>query len=174
MNTPGKAILNFGAMSGLGSFAVFLLLYYLGWNPLGQASWLGAWVPVVFICLSTAYVRNHLMGGYMSYGQAYRTGFLTAFGGAVLFSLMLYLFGKVIDPGLVESYKSEMLEGLENTKSIIGENLYESSVENLDKTTLFTIASGDFFSKALGGILVSLITAGFYRKQNPNPLKTEL
>jgi hypothetical protein len=165
MNPSGEVMLNYGAMSGLSSFAFFLLLYYTGYNPLGQASFLGSWIPIIFICLATGYYRDKLMAGQISYWQSFRIGFLTASSGAFLYALVVFIFASLVSNQLVEDYKNEMMEGLEKTKSILGESFYETNMENLDKTTLFTLVSGDFFSKTLGGFFISLVTAGFYRRQ---------
>jgi len=164
MNPTGKVMLNYGAMSGLCSFVFFLMLQGMGWNALGQASLLGSWIPVVFICLATGKLRDHFLGGFITYGQAFRLGFLTACSGAFLFALILYIYGTAVNHELIEVYKSDVLEDLEKTKSILNDTIYEASMESLDKTTMFTIASSAFFSKTFGGLLVSLITAGFYRR----------
>lgn len=171
MNPNGKVILNYGGGSGLSSFGMFLLIQWIGWNPLGQASLLGLWIPVVFICLATGYYRDHILDGTISYGQAFRVGFLTCSAGALLFALFLYIYGTIINPGLVDVYKQYLMEGIEQSKIFLGEDMfekiYQSSLENLDKTTMYTIASSDFFNKTFGGFLVSLITAGFYRRSYP-------
>lgn len=157
-------MLNYGAMSGLSSFGFFLILFYLGWNPFGQISFLGFWIPIVFVCMATGNMRNNLLGGYITYGQAFRIGFLTASSAGFLYALLIYIFGTLIQPGLIDIHKLELAEGIEKTRAIFGEKFYESNLENVDKTTIFTMASGEFFSKSFGGFLISLITAGFYRR----------
>lgn len=164
MNPSGKVILNYGAMSGLSCFGFFLLLFTLGWNPLGQISWLGAWIPVIFIALSTGYFRDKLSGGYITYGHAFRIGFLTACCGAFMFDSLVYIFGTFINNTILDTYKTDMLTELEKTKSMFGERFYELSMESLEKTTMYNIVSSDFFLKVLGGALTALITSGFYRK----------
>jgi hypothetical protein len=168
MSLSGKVLLNYGAMSGLSSFGFFLLLYYMGVNPLGMGAWLGSWIPIVFICLATGFMRNKVMGGFITYRQALRIGFLTAVSSGFLFALLVYIFGTVIQPGLIEEYKAGMVADMEQSKSLLPSEMYETALENLEKATLFNIVSADFFYKCVGGFLVSLITAGFYKRINFN------
>jgi hypothetical protein len=165
MNPSGKVVLNYGAMCGLSSFAFFIMLNYLGFNALGLASLMGAWIPVVFVCLATAAFRKRFSGGLMSYGQGFRIGFLTASAGAFLFALMIYIYGTAIDPGFIEIYKSGSIGELEKYRTPFMENMYDASIESVGNATMLAIAQDAFFSKTFGGVLISLITAGFYRRQ---------
>ncbi len=166
-----KTALNFGALSGVGSFVVFLILYALDKNPLGPASWAGAWIPVLFMVLATRYYRNHENRGYISYWQGFRLGFLTASSGALLFGALSWLFVTVIDNSILDAFKQESLEALELTegmmKSMIGESAFEQSVENINNMTMNDVATSDVFNKMLGGLLVAFITAAFLRRE-PN------
>jgi hypothetical protein len=162
-----RTALNYGAGIGISCFVVFLLIYFAGFNPLGNASWLGAWIPVVFICLSTRHFREQETEGFIGYGNAFRIGLLTAMAGALLFALIIYLFGTLIDSNLVTLYKNDVVEQLEQTKAFLGDSLYEKMMENVNQTTMFSISSGDFFTKCIGGLIVSLITAAVYKKDPP-------
>ncbi len=176
MNEPPviKTALNYGAMSGLGSFAMFLLLYWTSSNPLGQISWLGVWIPIVFIVLGTKHYRENEGLGYIRYWQAFRVGFLTAACGGFLFALLVWTFASVIDVNIVERFKEESLMYLEQSeqlsKSMFGDKLYDASIENIEKITTTSIASQEFWNKTFGGLIISFITAGILRKTPPSPI----
>lgn len=164
-----KTASNYGAMSGLASFAFFLLIYWSGSNPLGPVSWLGAWIPVVFMIPSVKKYRDRDCGGYVTYWPAYRASFLTAAFGALLFAALLWLFGTVIDSTILDKFREESLAYLtqneEMSRSLFGESFYETSVENIQKITLGNIATQDFIYKCFGGMMVSFIIAAvMYRK----------
>lgn len=160
-----KTAINYGAMSALASFAVFVALYYKGLNPLGPGSWLGAWIPIVFICLGTNFYRSHCLNGFISYGQSFKIGFLISLASGFLFALLIYIFVTLIDGNVIEVYKEEMRIGMEEAKFIFSRDMYEQGLESIEKLTITTIAYNDFFMKVIGGVLVSLITAAIYRKQ---------
>ncbi|MEP7171229.1 MAG: DUF4199 domain-containing protein [Bacteroidota bacterium] len=162
-----KTAMNFGAMSGLGSFAVFLGLYYKGISPLGNASWLGAWIPVVFICIATKNYREHVLGGEISYGQAMKIGLTTAMAASFLFVLLIYIFATIIDGSVVEKLKAEQIEQLDFSKLYFGDDFYSDLKDNVEKLTIKEIAFNDFFMKMIGALLVTFVTAAIYRKQNP-------
>lgn len=162
-----RTILNYGALSGLASFAVFLALYYKGMNPMGAASWMGAWIPVVFICLATKRYRDDYNEGFLTYGQGFKTGLMTTFAASLLFALLVYIFATLIDHSMLEMYKTEMRNGMEETKFIFSDEMYERGLESIEKLTITTLAYNDFFMKMLGGLVVSLITAAIFRRQPP-------
>lgn len=166
-----RTALNIGALFGLCSFVFFLLMYYSGLNPLGPSSWLGLWIPMVFIIWSIRHYRDHECGGYVSYWRAFRTGLLTTMCGALLSALLLYIFGTIGATGLLEDYKEQMLKGLEETekmmRSMLGDKAFDMTVDNISQTTLSSLASSDFFNKTFGGVFVSLIVSAFLKRNPP-------
>lgn len=165
-----RTALNFGAMSGISSFALFVILYVKGINPLGPSSWLGAWIPVVFISISTRYYRDRILGGFIKYWEGFRTGMLTAICSSFLFALFIYSFAKLYGADIVELFKADAIQALEDTKYILGDDLYDEGMSSIDKVNIGTIAANDFFTKMLGAVLVCFITAAAYRKL---PLPTD-
>lgn len=167
-----RTALNIGALYGLSSFAFFLLMYYAGLNALGTSAWLGMWIPLVFTIWSIRFYRDRECGGFISYWRAFRTGLLTIMCGAMLSALLLYLFGIIGAPDLLDNYKEQMLKGLEETEDMMtglfSDKMYDMMVDNINKTTMSSIASSDFFNKSLGGAILSLIAAAFL-KRNPPP-----
>ena len=131
-----KTALNYGALSGVGSFLVFLALYFMNLNPLGPASWMGAWVPLLFMVLATRHYRHYENGGFLRYWQGFRIGFLTASSGALLFGALAWLFVTLVDITVLERFKQESLEALELTegmlKSMMGDSAFEQSVESIN------------------------------------------
>ena len=166
--SPFKTAVNFGAMSGLSCFAIFVILYKLGINPLGPASWLAVWIPPAFIVIATKRFRDYECGGFISFSMAFRAGLLTAISGGFLYALIVYIFGTLIDPALIDDFKELMLADLEQTesmiRSIVGDSVYEQSIEEMKNTTLKSIAMTDFFYKFFGGIIISLITAAILKR----------
>lgn len=166
-----RTALQYGAYSGLSCFAFFLLLYYSGHNPLGKWSWLGAWIPIVFIAVGTKHFRDVVLDGYINYGKALSIGTLISAAAAITFSLLVYCFGSVIATSLAEMQFNDAVNTLEKGKDILGEEWYEKTMTQLEESkntiTTASIAFNDFFSKSLGGFIVSLIVAAFYKREKP-------
>ncbi len=166
-----RTALNYGALSGLGSFAVFIILYFLGFNPLGPSSWAGAWIPVVFMVLSSRHYRNIENGGYLLYWQGFRIGLLTASAGALVYGVLSWAFVTVFDPGILDTFKQQSLEALELSegimKSMMGEAAYDQSIEGINNMHMEDVAASDVMNKMFGGLIAAFITAAFMRR-DPN------
>ena len=138
---------------------------------MGPGSWLAAWIPPLFIFLAVKRFRNHESGGYIRFKAAFVTGTMTAMSGALLYSLIIYIFGTLIDPAIIDNFKELMLADLEKTedmmRSMVGDSIYEQSIEEVKKTTLRSIATTDFIYKSFGGGIVSLIVAAILKHKKP-------
>lgn len=154
-------------MSGLSLFLVFILLYFAGFNPLGGISWIGAWIPLVFIVIATKFIRDQVMGGFISYGIAFRTGLLTVFFSSLLYVLLVYVFGRLIDDSIVVMYQEEIRKSAEEAQAILSDKMIDQVLEEAENVTMSSIALNDFTGKMTGGIIISLITAAFLMRKQP-------
>ncbi len=163
--------LHFGGIQGVATFAIFLLLYWMGINPLGNASWLGAWIPVLIIAKATRSYRDHELEGFISYSEGFRMGLFTAIAGGLLSALLIFIFCTLVDSTIVDEFKEQTLSQLElveaQMKGLMGDTLYENAVETYNNINLQSIVSSEFFNKLLGGLIISLITAAIYKKDKP-------
>lgn len=160
--------LHHGAYYGLAAFAFYVLMFYTLGNPLGPISWLGAWIPVVYICKATKDHRDVDLGGYITYWEAFRTGFFTiAFGGA-LFAIMLYLFASVVAVNLLDDYKKMTIDQTEIFKMYpYFEKYIDKIIKSINDLTLSDAISGDYYNKVLGAAITAFITAAIYSKPKP-------
>jgi hypothetical protein len=161
-----RTAMHYGALSGIGSFLIFLAIYWKGSNPLGAASWLGAWIPVVFLCISIKYFRDKLLGGFITYGQAFKTGVMTTLFASLLFGFMVYIFSYLTHAAFLQAHIQEALLGLEQSKMFFNDELYAEMEEKIESLSINEVVLNDFFTKMLGGLIVSLFAAAYYRR-NP-------
>jgi Protein of unknown function (DUF4199) len=166
-----KTSLNYGALSGLVAFVIFLLLYWANLNPLGPASWLGAWVPILFMALATRHYRKYENGGYLMYWNGFRISFLTACSSAFVYGALSWFFVSYVDGELLDRFKQESLEAMELSegmmKSIVGESAFDQSVQSITNMEMAELTSTDVFNKIIGGIFCAFIIAAFYKRE-PN------
>lgn len=163
-----KHYINIGSQSALASFAFFLLLYVLDINPLGNVSWLGAWIPILFIVRGTKQFRDKFNGGLLTYWKGVATGFFIAFFSASLFAFLIYIFMKVIDPSILDRHLTEIMEGIQKMAPMLSEEqfdmVYSRMEEALPQMTTGNIAMGDFWNKIIGETIVCFIVAAILRK----------
>jgi hypothetical protein len=156
--------LNYGSLAGIASFAFFLILYLLGYNPLGGLSWLGAWIPIVFIVLGIKKHRDENLDGYISYGQALGQGTMISIVFASFFAILVYLFGTLIDGTIVDAVVQESIEALEKARGFMSEEMIDMTIEQLEQTTIGNLAMTDFWNKFFGGFIVSLIVSAILKR----------
>jgi hypothetical protein len=166
-----KTALKYGAIAGLGNFVFFLLIYFMGKNPMGNWSWAGIWITIVVLVLGTKYHRNNDLGGYMTYGRGLGIGMLIIGFNAFLFALLAYSFGNFIDASIPQMVINDFMEGMEKARKFLGEDKYQTIMDayekNKDQFNMSRIAIGDFEAKVIGGFIVCLITAGIFARKRP-------
>jgi hypothetical protein len=97
-------------------------------------------------------------------------GLMTALSASFLFALLIYIFVTIFDSSVIELYTNEMKAGLEETKFMFSDEMYDKAMEGFEKLTIVTIAYNDFFIKMVGALLVTFVTAAIYRKV-PSPFE---
>lgn len=163
-----KHYINIGSQSALASFAFFLLLYILDFNPLGNLTWLGAWIPVFFIVRGTKQFRDKLNGGILTYLKGFSVGLMIAFFSATLYAFLIYIFLKVIDVSVIDRHVTEIMEGIQKMASILSEEqfdmVYAKMEEALPHLNPANISMGDFWNKMIGESIVCFIVAAVLKK----------
>jgi len=161
-----KTALHYGALNGIGIFLFYMLVYFLGFNVFGPATIAGAWIPVVFVVLAIKFHRDQNLGGVISYRQGLSMGLVTTLFSSTLFGLAFYLFGTLLDPGIVESYKIQAEQSLEEGKSILPDAMFDRAMESIELVTMGSLSFSESFNKIIGGGFVSFIAAAFLKRKS--------
>ena len=166
-----KIPLNYGSMAGGLAFLFFLIYYAFGFNPIGNITWLTFWIPIPFIVMGIKKFREEQGGGYITYGNAFRIGFIISFMYASLFAMLVYLFGAFIDGSFIEDIIATTATEMENNRemmiSLMGEEYYEQTLNEILELTIGSQAMSEFFNKMLFTFVSTLIAAGFLKKKPP-------
>lgn len=165
--------LSYGAYYAVSAFAFSVIIYFTLGNPLGVLSWLGVWIPVLFICLAIKNHRDKHSFGNINYWEAFKVGFYTIVYGGALYAMLVYVFGVTIAQQMVDDYKMQVYQQTEEIQKyfLFNENFIDKMLDGIEKTTLGSLLSGDYINKIIGGAIVSLIAAGVYKK---NKLPTDI
>jgi len=168
MNTDNltKTALHYGSLCGLSMFGFYALLHYSGFNIFGNISLTGIWIPLLFIIRALKTHRNVNLGGSMNYGQGFRMGITTSFFSALLFGLLFYLWGVFLETGLANEYKIYASQSLEQGRELLSDSFVEQALDSIEEATISSLAFSESLSKVFGGVLITLIAAGFLKRQN--------
>jgi len=128
-----KIILNFGSLAGIAYTLLFVVYYFLGINPLGNAGLLSSLFIALVIYLSIKKTREEVFEGYISYGQALSTGVLTAFIYASFCGIINYIFLNYFFVDVFVAHKEflfqEMAKTLDLLERFMGHTATDKSLE---------------------------------------------
>lgn len=170
---PGHPLIRIPIRYGLiGIFlygTLFLLLYFLGYNPLvaGRPWDFGFLLMPLMIFFAIKDFKVNHNSGELRFWQGMTAGFVTYFVLALGVALFIFVFLKV-DPAILDSYIQDRLALLENSKEHfveqLGEDLFEEQVDRMSHTTAVVVALDDFWKKLLIGLFLTILIAAILRK----------
>ncbi|HEY1024133.1 MAG TPA: DUF4199 domain-containing protein [Sphingobacteriaceae bacterium] len=171
-----KSALTNGAVLGVISFVITILIYYMAPALLGSTMFGFAMMAVslVLYIIFTLDLRKKI-GGFWSFKDALRGIFLMAFISGIISLLGNYVFYNFIEPGAYEKISEHVVNGLTSTFENAGMN-QEQIDETLEKMqeslkSQYSPTLGDLF-KSLGFAIIiqfvmSLIFAAIFKKEQP-------
>lgn len=162
-----KIPFSYGFFAAVAAFCAFLLVYLLDFNPLGNVSWFWSWIILTAIVLGMRHFRDKANGGYVTYGKALLAGVIITLIYSGLYDALVYAFGKFVDPSLINQFILEAEEGMERASDFLSAEQYDMIMEEIDKISIGNWAWSDFQTKAISGLVISLIAAAFIKKSPP-------
>ncbi|PVY36575.1 DUF4199 domain-containing protein [Pontibacter virosus] len=157
----------YGVLCGLASFVIILALHLMGYNALGEA---GRWsyLPLpVFIFMGLRYFKRFHdaeVGFWKGLRVSLSVTFYTAMSAAMLLYLMLYLVGPEIIQHHVVELRAMLDQSREAQIKLIGEANFEQAYQELDHLSPSMLATHDFLSRMIVGVMFSVVAAVFFRK----------
>jgi len=155
-----------GVFLGIALIIFSLILYLLDINRQSGWNYLSLLVMALGLYWAMITVRDKTLGGTMSYGQAFGTGFWAGLVAVIISTIFTYLYVTVIDPGFAEEILIEAEENLlEANRNMSDEELDRA----LSITEMFTTPVMITVLGFLGGIffatILSLIIAIFAKRE---------
>ncbi len=171
-----KSAINGGLLLGLIQIIFSVILYVLDIMPIGFSSMgimlvISLLIYFFVIFYSSKSYRNNILGGYISYGQAFVFGLLLAVLSAILIAIYNYVFNAFIDPEYSEKILSASRSWTESFMESKGvpEAQIEEAMDKIDAkgavTPLKSIKQA-LIGGTVFGVIVSLITAAIVKKKD--------
>jgi sulfite exporter TauE/SafE len=167
-NTFLKSTMTFGLITGL-ILVVYTLILYATNNilkPNFALNLINYIILIAGIYLGTRSFRDQFAGGYITYGKALGYGVVMSIFTGVVVGIFTYLLYAVIDPGLME----ESIKLIE--EEMLNQGMTADQVETISEMqkkirSPFMMLLGSVLNYALLGLIFSLITSAFLKKQKP-------
>lgn len=156
--------LNWGLIIGLASIVYSVILYMLNQMFNQALGYAGVIIIIVGLAIAMKNYRDKVLDGIMPFGKAFGFGMLIIIVAALLGSIFAYLLYTVIDPGLSE----RMIEY--TSEKMLNRGIPEAQLDVvLERAAKFQkplpIAITGFITSVLGGVVLSLIMAAIFKKE---------
>jgi hypothetical protein len=169
-----KVCVRYGAVAGVLSALLLIMLFYAGRNPMLIAPFLDFRIFVfgIFIFFSLKEYRDAYQGGLLYFWQALFGSFILVLLSSVISSTGLYIFG-VLEGKFVSDYIDGMTEYLKTFPpeeiERIGKDIYERNLQALPSTNMATLIQTHFAQGMMIGFFISIILSVILRRTNLNP-----
>jgi hypothetical protein len=169
-----KVCVRYGAVAGVLSALLLIMLFYAGRNPMLIAPFLDFRIFVfgIFIFFSLKEYRDAYQGGLLYFWQALFGSFILVLLSSVISSTGLYIFG-VLEAKFVSDYIEGMTEYLKTFPpeeiERIGKDIYERNLQALPSTNMATLIQTHFAQGMMIGFFISIILSVILRRTNLNP-----
>jgi hypothetical protein len=166
-NKPSTAIvtLGYGVIIALAIIVFSLILFLLNIAKGNGLEYLAYLILLGGLFLAQTNFRNKYHGGFIEYGKAFTIGMLTSLFVAIIYGIYTFVFLKYIDPGAMEEgmaiAEQQMMDRGMSDMEI------EQGMELARKFQSVGLATfGSFFITFIIGLILSLITAIFVKKED--------
>lgn len=163
-NSIYKNAANFGLILGLTIVIYTLVLHFLGASQNKAAGWVSVIFMAVAVQVGTKSFRDKFQGGYISYGRAVGSGMLIVVFGSLIQSFFIYIFYTYISPESLQDIFIAMEDAMLQQGS--SDEEIEMATKMLKAYTgPLTMAITAVFGSAFWGLIISLITSAFLKKE---------
>jgi hypothetical protein len=163
-----KNSLNIGTLAGIMAFTLFLLLYYIGISPLGIARFIGMPIPIMAVIWAGLKTRNQVLGGTMTFTQAFLSGSVTVLVWCTFKGFCMYIFMVAFKQHVIEQYIQFWNDYVEFVRVFSKEDASQYiDLELLAKdATPSLLMMGDITNNIIFGSFISMVIA-FIIKRAP-------
>ncbi|MCZ2444346.1 MAG: DUF4199 domain-containing protein [Flavobacteriales bacterium] len=162
--------INNGTLAGLASYALYIILYALGYSPLLDWRYLGIWIPFLFIYLSIKKTKKLINPEPLTFGRSFYTGIVTTFFMSSLKGILIYLTIILSGEGIIDQY-FEALQKIVDESKMNGEAILPilqdlpAMRKQFDADMLGVM---EFNLHFFGGAIASIILSFFLRAKKKN------
>lgn len=169
-----KTALYWGVVSGIASIILSVLMYVLGFMPTSfgriALSMLISLALLIIILVMAIKSYRSLLGGAITFGQAFKFGFFVLLFGTAISSIYTFIFLQFIDPEYLKNVMDQFMTNLEEFMLNRGvpEDQVAKAMEEANKPLPGPAKSAiqGFFQILIFSTIVNLIVAAIMKK-NP-------
>ena len=171
-----KPRVKYGIALGVINFLWILIIYVLGLSHTITGIML-AFVSLIFsivVCVLSIREERKLLGGFISFGDAFKVGFTTIFISGLIGLISQFIYTQVIDPTYMEYVTREVpiqfAEKFGAPEATLDEMREKLEQEPLPSFSLWEVTKS-IMGSAIFSAIIALIVGAIMKKRNPNPFE---
>ncbi len=160
----------FGLGIALASFLFFIILYLMGFTPLGNKKLPDIGFNII-LTAGAIWTYKRQNNGYIHTWEGISIGYLSNIIAIVLSAILIFLFLKFIDTSIINVYIKDMVSLVEKSKEqhikTFGEPSFNSLLKQIKLTTISDIFWDEITKKSIFLVIPIFIMAAIFRKIPP-------
>ncbi|MEX2513380.1 MAG: DUF4199 domain-containing protein [Cyclobacteriaceae bacterium] len=160
MNRFLLAAYPFGLAGGGLCVVAFLLMNFLGAEPIGMNLVFGYIIMPLFVFVGIKNFRDRYNGGNLHFSQGMTIGFFVYSIIALVSAVFIYLYLQ-FDTSIFEAFRQSNLNLMEENQAILVEQLnqkaYEDTYQSIGKMNIMDVAMNDLLRKIIPGLFFTII-----------------
>lgn len=159
--------LNFGAITGGALILLSLLVYLLDLSTKNPLNYLAYFIFICGMVIGIKTYRDNVLGGYISYGNAFLSAFYIGLIAAFIGSVFTFIMVKWIDPSIVDRVMEQAEETMLEKYPDMSQDQMDTALAMTRKfTNPVWMAFWGFVSNVIVSLILALIIAIFMKKNN--------
>ncbi|HOI00573.1 MAG TPA: DUF4199 domain-containing protein [Bacteroidales bacterium] len=145
-----------------------LLIYALGMMQNKALGFVSILLLIGGMYIGTKNYRDHVLGGFMTYGKAFTTAFFIGLVASVLLSVYTYFFYTFFDPGMIDVIVEQAEETmLQRNPELTDEQLDMALTMTRKMTQPGWLAGMGIITNGIASLIIGLILGIFLKKEDP-------
>jgi hypothetical protein len=159
-----------GLILGIVLIVFSLIMFVMDVDRESKVNWISFVVMVGVLYWAMTTIRDKTLGGFASYGQAFKAGFFVVLIGSIIAGIYFYIHIVALDPGMVDEIMMQQEEEILSRNPDISDEELEFALGMTEKfTSPPMLAFWGTFANLLFGTVFSLLIAIFVKRENNNP-----
>jgi uncharacterized membrane protein len=160
-----KPALIYGAILGVASVLVGLILYFMDMSTAKWAMWPTLVIGIAAMVYCLVAYRNEYLGGFASYGQIFKMAIVIGIIASIIGAIYTYLLYGVLDPDLIDKVRIAAEERIMNNPRI-PESYYDQAMERLETSlTVKRMIMNSLIWGTVANAILGLIISAFVKKE---------
>jgi hypothetical protein len=157
----------FGVITGAVLILYSLLLFLAGMHTNKYLGWVGYVILIGGMVWGTLEYRKKYLGGFMPYGKAFISCFMTGLYAGIILAVYMFVFSKFIHPGLVQEMLDISRQAMyESNANMTDEQVEQALAISAKFMTPVMMAIWTFVGYIIASAIIGLLAAIFLKKED--------